>query len=150
MARSGFATPILITFTAFRHYNVIMGHHLSPAIAFTSVGLVLSAFKLYFSSDEWYNHVSLNVFHKLKFALSAPPETFINMLHVRLRIPCSIDSSQPSSLLRQGLVLLRRSEPYLSGAEVRSAQPVGWDETWDIRIVLSNATISWPRDRRGL
>ncbi|KAF8992529.1 hypothetical protein BDZ89DRAFT_973396, partial [Hymenopellis radicata] len=54
-------TPILVTSVSFWHYTVIRQQDLTPSITFTSI---------------------IAVFNQLKFALNAPPETFIDMLQV--------------------------------------------------------------------
>lgn len=92
-------TPILVTLVAFLHYVLIAKKPLVPSIAFTSV----------------------SVFNELQFALSALPETFIQVL--------------------QGFVSLRRIEKYMSMAEVRTAE---LDESGI--VALNGATITWPRD----
>ncbi|EJU00344.1 multidrug resistance-associated ABC transporter [Dacryopinax primogenitus] len=95
------ASPVLVTLVSFWHFSVIRGQVLTPSIAFTSV----------------------SVFNELRFALSALPETFINMM--------------------QSLVSVRRIEKYLSSAEIQPPMSLHKDGN----IVLNSATITWPQDR---
>jgi len=71
-------SPILVTLVSFWHFAIVRQQILTPSIAFTSI----------MSKDEpatrlQISHVVL-VFSEMKFALSALPETFINMLQVTL------------------------------------------------------------------
>jgi ABC-type multidrug transport system fused ATPase/permease subunit len=60
----------------------------------------------------------------MKFALSALPETFINML--------------------QSMVSLRRIEKYLNGGEVKAIASL---DRQDKVIALQSCTLTWPQDR---
>ncbi|KZO97554.1 multidrug resistance-associated ABC transporter [Calocera viscosa TUFC12733] len=95
------ASPVLVTLVSFWHFAVIRQQILTPSIAFTSV----------------------SVFNELRFALSALPETFINMM--------------------QSLVSVRRIEKYLSSAEIQPSLSLHKEGN----IVLNSATITWPQDR---
>lgn len=64
------------------------------------------------------------VFTEMKFALSALPETFINML--------------------QTLVSLRRIEKYLNADEVKPIPPL---DKQSKTIALQSCTLTWPQDR---
>jgi ABC-type multidrug transport system fused ATPase/permease subunit len=96
------ALPILVTLVSFWHFTVVRGLTLTPSIAFTSIA----------------------VFDEMKFALSALPETFVNML--------------------QSFVSLRRIEKYLNGAEVKAVPSL---EHQSRAIAFQSATVTWPQDR---
>ncbi|KAJ7113275.1 multidrug resistance-associated ABC transporter [Mycena crocata] len=95
-------TPILVTLVSFYHFAVIRGERLTPAIAFTSI----------------------IVFNELKFALSALPEVFINML--------------------QSIISLRRIEKYLHTPEVKPVPPITKQSQ---TIAFQSCTVTWPQDR---
>ncbi|KDR79985.1 hypothetical protein GALMADRAFT_242167 [Galerina marginata CBS 339.88] len=95
-------SPILVTLVSFWHFAVVRQQPLTPSIAFTSI----------------------LVFSEMKFALSALPETFINML--------------------QSFVSLRRIEKYLNSAEVNSVPPF---EQQSKTVAFRSCTVTWPQDR---
>ncbi|KAF8178248.1 multidrug resistance-associated ABC transporter [Pholiota molesta] len=95
-------SPILVTLVSFWHFAIYRGEALTPSIAFTSI----------------------LVFSEMKFALSALPETFINML--------------------QSFVSLRRIEKYLNSAEVNSVPPL---EEQSKTVAFQSCTATWPQDR---
>lgn len=92
-------TPVVVTVVSFMHYTLVRGERLTPSKAFTSIA----------------------VFNELRFALSALPETFIQVL--------------------QGFVSCRRIEKYMTLDEVNDG---GEFEGGD--IILNNATYTWPKD----
>ncbi|KAF8888549.1 multidrug resistance-associated ABC transporter [Infundibulicybe gibba] len=96
------ASPIFVTVVSFWHFTVVRNQVLTPSIAFTSI----------------------IVFTEMKFALSALPETFINIL--------------------QSLVSLRRIEKYLNGAEVKPVPPM--DQQSKV-VAFQSCTVTWPQDR---
>ncbi|KAF8154768.1 multidrug resistance-associated ABC transporter [Crassisporium funariophilum] len=95
-------SPILVTLVSFWHFTIVRQQPLTPSIAFTSI----------------------IVFNEMKFALSALPETFINML--------------------QSFVSLRRIEKYLNGAEVDAVPPL---EEQSKTVAFQSCTVTWPQDR---
>ncbi|KIM46655.1 hypothetical protein M413DRAFT_440257 [Hebeloma cylindrosporum] len=95
-------SPILVTLVSFWHFAVYRNQRLTPSIAFTSI----------------------LVFSEMKFALSALPETFINML--------------------QGFVSLRRIEKYLNSAEVNPVPPLDQQSK---TVAFQSCTATWPQDR---
>ncbi|KAF9484310.1 multidrug resistance-associated ABC transporter [Pholiota conissans] len=95
-------SPILVTLVSFWHFAIYRGEALTPSIAFTS----------------------LLVFTEMKFALSALPETFINML--------------------QSFVSMRRIEKYLNSAEVNSVPPLNQQSKI---VAFQSCTATWPQDR---
>ncbi|PPQ81930.1 hypothetical protein CVT25_013778 [Psilocybe cyanescens] len=95
-------SPILVTLVSFWHFAVYRKEALTPSIAFTSI----------------------LVFSEMKFALSALPETFINML--------------------QSFVSLRRIEKYLNSAEVKHVPPLDQQSKM---VAFQSCTITWPQDR---
>ncbi|KAH9478408.1 ABC transporter 7 [Psilocybe cubensis] len=95
-------SPILVTLVSFWHYAIYRKEALTPSIAFTSI----------------------LVFSEMKFALSALPETFINML--------------------QSFVSLRRIEKYLNSAEVKRVPPLDQQSK---KVAFQSCTVTWPQDR---
>ncbi|KAF8955330.1 multidrug resistance-associated ABC transporter [Flammula alnicola] len=95
-------SPILVTLVSFWHFAIFRGQALTPSIAFTSI----------------------LVFSEMKFALSALPETFINML--------------------QSFVSLRRIEKYLNSAEVNAVPPLDQQSK---TVAFQSCTATWPQDR---
>ncbi|KAF9548180.1 multidrug resistance-associated ABC transporter [Agrocybe pediades] len=95
-------SPILVTLVSFWHFAIVRQQPLTPSIAFTSI----------------------LVFSEMKFALSALPETFINML--------------------QGFVSLRRIEKYLNSAEVKPVPPLSQQSK---TVAFQSCTATWPTDR---
>ncbi|CAA7268235.1 unnamed protein product [Cyclocybe aegerita] len=95
-------SPILVTLVSFYHFAIVRGQLLTPSIAFTSI----------------------LVFSEMKFALSALPETFINLL--------------------QSFVSLRRIEKYLGGAEVNHVAPLSEQSK---TVAFQSCTVTWPQDR---
>ena len=83
---------------------------------------------------------SFLVFSEMKFALSALPETFINMLQVSkvLVLPDAL------LILSQSFVSLRRIEKYLNSAEVKSVPPL--DQQLKT-VAFQSCTATWPQDR---
>ncbi|KAF8802271.1 multidrug resistance-associated ABC transporter [Phlegmacium glaucopus] len=96
--------PILVTLVSFWHFAVVRQQPLTPSIAFTSI----------------------LVFAEMRFALSALPETFINML--------------------QSFVSLRRIEKYLNGAEVNAVPPLSQQSK---TVAFQSCTATWPQDRNA-
>ncbi|KAF8879657.1 ATP-binding cassette transporter [Gymnopilus junonius] len=94
--------PIIVTLVSFWHFAVIRQQALTPSIAFTSI----------------------LVFSEMKFALSALPETFINML--------------------QSFVSLRRIEKFLNSPEINPVPPL---EQQSKTVAFQSCTITWPQDR---
>ncbi|KAJ7737145.1 multidrug resistance-associated ABC transporter [Mycena maculata] len=94
------ATPVLVTLVSFYHFAVVREETLSPSIAFTSI----------------------IVFNELKYALSALPETFIDIL--------------------QSIVSLRRIEKYLNTPEVT---PVPTMTQQSQTIAFQSCTVTWPQ-----
>ncbi|EKM77362.1 hypothetical protein AGABI1DRAFT_130448 [Agaricus bisporus var. burnettii JB137-S8] len=94
--------PIVVTLVSFWHFAIVRHQVLTPSVAFTSI----------------------MVFTEMKFALSALPETFINML--------------------QTLVSLRRIEKYLNADEVKPIPPL---DNQSKTIALQSCTLTWPQDR---
>ncbi|KAJ7610419.1 multidrug resistance-associated ABC transporter [Roridomyces roridus] len=94
------ATPMIVTLVGFYHFTVVRGEQLTPSIAFTSI----------------------IVFNELKYALTAIPETFINLL--------------------QSIVSLRRIEKYLDAPEVT---PVPSLESQSHVVAFQSCTVTWPR-----
>ncbi|KJA25547.1 hypothetical protein HYPSUDRAFT_37542 [Hypholoma sublateritium FD-334 SS-4] len=95
-------SPILVTLVSFWHFAIFRGQALTPSIAFTSI----------------------LVFSEMKFALSALPETFINML--------------------QSFVSLRRIEKYLNSVEVNAVPPLDQQSK---TVAFQSCTATWPQDR---
>jgi ABC-type multidrug transport system fused ATPase/permease subunit len=78
----------------------------------------------------------------MKFALSALPETFINMLQVCfLTFSLSVFSS-----LVQCFVSLRRIEKYLNAAEVNVVPPLDQQSK---NVAFQSCTATWPQDRNA-
>jgi ABC-type multidrug transport system fused ATPase/permease subunit len=79
----------------------------------------------------------------MKFALSALPETFINMLQV-----CSLLSLTLFifSSFVQSFVSLRRIEKYLNGAEVIPVPPLDQQSK---TVAFQSCTLTWPQDRNA-
>jgi hypothetical protein len=77
---------MLVTLISFWHYAVIRQQPLTPSIAFTSI-IGEQKSKLYCTDVVTDNFFVQLVFNELKFALSALPETFIEMLQVSYHIP---------------------------------------------------------------
>jgi ABC-type multidrug transport system fused ATPase/permease subunit len=109
-------TPVLVTLISFLHFTLVGGHRLTPAIAFTAVA----------------------VFSELRYALSALPETFIQAIQSK-RTPAH---EPPRAHMLLGFVSCKRIEKYLSLTDVDPVQKY----TGNGDIVLTNATITWPRD----
>ncbi|KAF8870666.1 hypothetical protein BD779DRAFT_1680931 [Infundibulicybe gibba] len=93
------ASPLLVTVVSFWHFTVMRNQILTPSIAFTAI-------------------------IEMKFALSALPEVFTNIL--------------------QSLVSLCRIEGYLNGAEVKPVPPI--DQQSKV-IGFHSCTVAWPQDR---
>ena len=83
------------------------------------------------------------VFSEMKFALSALPETFINVLQVCF---LSYLLYKFSSFFFQSFVSLRRIEKYLNGAEVNTVPPL--DQQSKI-VSFQSCTATWPQDRKA-
>jgi ABC-type multidrug transport system fused ATPase/permease subunit len=81
------------------------------------------------------------VFSEMKFALSALPETFINMLQVCLFYYFLLFVF--SSFL-QSFVSLRRIEKYLNGAEVIAVPPLDQQSK---TVAFQSCTLTWAQDR---
>ena len=79
----------------------------------------------------------------MKFALSALPETFINMLQV-----CSLYYLllYVFSSIFQSFVSLRRIEKYLNGAEVFAVPPLDQQSK---TVAFQSCTVTWPQDRNA-
>ena len=81
----------------------------------------------------------------MKYALSALPETFINMLQV-----CSLfllANLYVSSSFVQSFVSLRRIEKYLNGAEIITVPLL--DQQQSKTVAFKSCTLTWPQDRNA-
>ena len=72
-------SPILVTLVSFWHFAVYRHLPLTPSIAFTSILGMVQLPQL----PSCLINETFVVFSEMKFALSALPETFINMLQVK-------------------------------------------------------------------
>ena len=84
----------------------------------------------------------------MKFALSALPETFINMLQVRPQSLLLFINLNVISPFVQSFVSLRRIEKYLNGAEVTIVPPLDQPEQ-PKTIAFESCTLTWPQDRNA-
>ena len=71
--------PILVTLISFWHFAIVRQQTLLPSIAFTSI---LGDCQISFVRGVMTDTTFYAVFSEMKYALSALPETFINMLQV--------------------------------------------------------------------
>jgi ABC-type multidrug transport system fused ATPase/permease subunit len=79
----------------------------------------------------------------MKFALSALPETFIDMLQVSSIITFCLSVISSSV---QGFISLRRIEKYLNGAEVNAVPPLDQQSK---TVAFQSCTVTWPQDRNA-
>ena len=71
--------PILVTIVSFWHFAIVRQQTLTPSIAFTSI---IGSYQVGFVRGVLTDITLYEVFSEMKYAFSALPETFINMLQV--------------------------------------------------------------------
>ena len=134
--------PILVTLISFWHFTVVRQQPLTPSIAFTSI---LGDYTVRFVVVFWLILPFSVVFAEMRFALSALPETFINMLQVSFLFSPASYFSRFSSFV-QSFVSLRRIDKYLNGAEVNAVPPLSQQSK---TVAFQSCTATWPQNRNA-